>query len=113
VMAQIPARSRGLGARDRPNRLTGGEEAVQSAFVGRGGCARGRGALELKREGGGRENGGGAPRPVPHGRREMGEREREREREREGPRRVSRQREVKKCGRQRPPVVRCSRRRCR
>jgi hypothetical protein len=31
----------GLGAWDQPNRLTGREEAVRSAFAGRGGHARG------------------------------------------------------------------------
>jgi hypothetical protein len=78
----------GLGAWDQPNRLTGREEAVWSAFVGRGGHARGwgrRGArrlLEPKWEWGGSENGWGS-----------------------GTGAAWKDRNGKKCGQQQPPTV--------
>jgi hypothetical protein len=111
AVAQNPVPSRGLGARDWLNRLAGGEEAVRSAFVGRGGCAHGRGRrgaqrlLEPKWEGGGEGMGGGVGSgPVSRGRREMGERE--------GPMHVGWHHEVKKRGQQQPPAIGRGRRRC-
>jgi hypothetical protein len=80
VVAQNPTRSLGLSARDLPNRLVGGEEAVWSAFVGRGAWQ----LLEPKREGVGRENGrGGGSRAGAAWKEGNG-------REREGPRCVGR-----------------------